>query len=83
MINKCGGKEFWDRMVVYVDTCAMDVRMIVRVKVGFWGKDTRNGNEGDDENGVRYSSGSPLKVMLTGSDAAKGGAEDGDVNEAP
>ena len=41
-------------MVVYIDTRAMDVRMIVRVEVRFGGKDAGDGDEGEDENWVRY-----------------------------
>ena len=70
-------------MVVYIDTRAMDVRMIVRVEIRFGGKDTGDGDEGENEDWVRYSCSSPLEVVLTGSDGAKSRAKDRDVNETP
>ena len=83
MIDEGSGEEFGNTMVVYIDTRAMDVRMIVRIEVGFGGEDTGDGDEGEDEDRVRYSCSSPLKVMLTGSDGAKSGAKDRDVNKTP
>ena len=68
---------------MYIDTRAMDVRVVVGIKIGFRGEDAGDGDESDDENWVRYSCSSPLEVMLTGSDGAKSGAEDRDVYQAP
>ena len=83
MINEGGREEFRDRMVVYVDAGAMDVRMVVRIKVGFRGEDARDGDKGDDEDGVRDAGGSPLEVMLTSCYGAEGGAKDWDVYKTP
>ena len=83
MIDEGSGEEFRDRMIVYIDTRAMDVRVVVWVEVGFGGKDTGDSDEGDDENWVRYSCSSPLEVVLTGSNGAKSGAEDRDMYKTP
>ena len=68
-------------MIVYVDTRTVDVGVVVRIEVGFWGKDTRDGDKGDDEDGVRNTGGPPLEVMLTSCYRAKGWAKDWDVNK--
>ena len=79
MINEGRGEEFRDRMVVYVDAGAMDVGVVVGVEVGFGGEDARDGDEGDDEDGMRDACGSPLEVVLTSCYGAEGGAKDWDV----
>ena len=61
---------------MYVDTRTVDVGVVVGVEVGFWGKDTRDGDKGDDEDGVRDAGGPPLEVVLTSCYRAKGGTED-------
>ena len=83
VIDECSGEEFGDGMVVYIDTRAMDVQVIVRIEVGFGSEDTGDGNEGEDEDRVRYSCSSPLEVMLTGGDRAKSGSKDRDMNKTP
>ena len=70
-------------MIMYVDASAMDVGMVVGVKVGFRGEDARDGDKGNDEDGVGNAGCSPLEVMLTSCYRAEGGAEDRDVNETP
>ena len=81
MINKGRGEEFRDRMIVYVDTRTVNVGVVVGVEVGFGGEDARDGDEGDDENGVRDACSSPLEVVLTSCYGAEGGAKDWDVDE--
>ena len=81
MIDKGRGEEFPNRVIVYVDTRTMDVGVIVRIKVGFRGEDARDGDKGDDEDGMRDACSSPLKVMLTSCYGAEGGAKDWDMNE--
>ena len=68
---------------MYVDACAVDIRVIVGVEVRFRGEDAGDSDEGDDEDRVRYSCGSPLEVVLTGSDGAKGWTKNRDMNKAP
>ena len=83
MIDKCGGEEFRDRLRVYVDAGAMDVGVVVRVEVGFRREDARDGDKGDDEDGMRDAGCSPLEVVLTSCYGAEGGTEDRDVDETP
>ena len=64
---------------MYVDTRTVDVGMIVGVKVGFRGEDTRDGNEGDDEDRMGDAGSPPLEIMLTSCYRAEGGAKDWDV----
>ena len=52
MVDKGGRKEFGDRVIVYIYARTMYVGMVVRVEVGFRGEDARDGDEGDDEDGV-------------------------------
>ena len=61
----------------------MDVRVVIGIEIRFGGEDTGDGDEGEDENWVRYSCSSPLEVVLTSSDRAKSGTEDRDVYETP
>ena len=68
-------------MIVYIDTRTVNVGVVVGVEVGFWGEDAGDGDEGDDENGVRDTGGSPLEVMLTSCYGAEGGAKDWDMYE--
>ena len=76
MVDKGGRKEFGNGMIVYIDTRTVDVGMIVGVEVGFGGKDTRDGNEGDDEDGVGDTGSSPPEVMLTSCYGAEGRTEE-------
>ena len=79
MVDKSGREEFGDRMVMYVDTRTMDVGMIVGVEIGFRGEDTRDGDKGDDEDGMRDAGCSPLEVMFTSCYGAEGRTEDWDM----
>ena len=81
MVDKGGRKEFGDRVIVYVNTRTVDVGVIVGVEVGFRGEDARDGDKGDDEDGVRDAGGSPLEVMLTSCYGAEGRTEYWDVDE--
>ena len=83
VIDESSGEEFRYGMIVYVDTRAMDIRVIVGIEVRFGGEDAGDGDESDDENWVRYSCSSPLEVVLTGSNGAKSGTEDRDVYKTP
>ena len=49
--------------------------------MGFWGKDTRDGDEGDDEDWVRDAGSAPLEMMLISCDGAEGWAKDWDVDK--
>ena len=49
MIDKSGGEEFRDRVIMYVDARTMDIGMVVRIEVGFGGEDARDGDKCDDE----------------------------------
>ena len=82
MVDKSGRKEFGDRAIVYVDTRTVDVGMIVGVEVRFRGEDTRDGNEGDDEDWMGDAGSSPLKIMLTRCYRAEGRTKDWDVYKA-
>ena len=68
-------------MVVYINTQAMDVGVVVGVEVGFGSKDTRDGDEGDDEDWVRYSCCPPLEIVFTSCKGAEGGSGYWDVYE--
>ena len=68
---------------MYVDTRTVDIGVVVRIKVGFWGKDARDGDKGDDEDWVRDAGCSPLEVVLTSCYGAEGGTEDRDVDKTP
>ena len=81
MINEGRGEEFRNRVVVYVDARTVDVGVIVRIKVRFGGEDARDGDEGDDDDGMRDACSSPLEVMLTSCYGAEGRAKDWDVDE--
>ena len=81
MINESRGKEFRDGVVVYVNARTMNVGVIVRVEVGFRREDARDGDEGDDEDGMRDACSSPLEVMLTSCYGAEGWAKDWDMDE--
>ena len=50
-------------------------------EVGSIGEDAGNGDEGDDEDWVRNSSCSSLKVMLTGCEGTESWSENGDMYE--
>ena len=81
MIDKCGREEFRDGMIVYVDTRTVDVGVVVRVEVRFWGEYAGNSDEGDDEDWVGDAGSAPLKVMLTSCDRAEGWVKDWDVDK--
>ena len=81
MIDKSGREDFRNRVIVYIDTRTVNVGVIVGVEVGFRGEDARDGDKGDDEDGVRDTGDSPLEVMLTSCYRAEGRAEYWDVDE--
>ena len=83
MIDKDGREEFRYRMIMYVDTSTMEVGVIVRVEVGFGREDAGDGDEGDDDDGVRNAGSSPLEIMLTIGNGTEGWTEDWDVYQAP
>ena len=79
MIDKGSREEFWYQMIVYVDTRTMEVGVVVGIKVGFGREDTGDGDEGDDEDGVRNAGSSPLEIMLTSGDGVEGWVKDWDM----
>ena len=70
-------------MIVYVDTRTVEVGVVVGVEVGFRREDAGDGDEGDDDDGVRNAGSSPLEIMLTSGNGTEGGTEDWDVYQAP
>ena len=82
MVDKGGWEEFRDRMIVYIDTHTVDVGMVVWIEIGFGREDTRDSDEGDDEDWVRDACGSPLEVMFTSCYRAEGWAEDWNIDKA-
>ena len=81
MIDKCGGEEFRDGVIVYVDTRTVNIGVIVGIEIRFGGEDAGDSDEGDDEDWVGDAGSVPLKVMLTSCNRAEGWTKDWDVDE--